>query len=251
MDKKDVPIKHLFSIPLLSAPKVEVMQLLVERVESNQQKAVSLVFTPNPEQMTLSFHDKKFVSTLRESTWNLPDGQGIAWALSREGEKVTRIPGREVFHDLLQVAVKKKWSVFLLGGRSGSAEAVAHKYGDLWSYDQGAVDIAHETELEERWVIEKISKTRPQLLFVAYGAPWQERWLVQHANQLTRAGVRLAMVVGGAFEYEAGIVAHVPPLLEHLHLEWLWRLILEPWRWKRQLRGLEFFWRVLFRIPAR
>lgn len=246
MNKKDVPIDTLFTIPFVSATKQQVIDFVVSQVEKKNQndekKGITTIFTPNPEQVTLALHNPSFLHILQSSTCNLPDGQGVVWALKRSQKyPYVRIPGREVFHDLLLLSRKEKWRVFLLGGKPGSAKAIAASF----QYDEGALDIAHETREEEERILRKIEAYKPQLLFVAYGAPWQERWIIEHEKQLAASGVRVAMVVGGAFEYEAGKVPQVPALMENLHLEWLWRLLMEPCRWKRQLRGLEFFWRVL------
>lgn len=254
MNKKDVSINTLFGIPFISASQEEVIELLTSQIESKGETGESLqiVFTPNPEQVTLSFHSSAFKSALLQSTYNLPDGQGIVWALARKNRRQTyhRIPGRVIFHHVLTQAADRAWKVFLLGGRRGSAVQVLEKYQHSgrslgWQYDGGAEDIRHETEAERQRVLKLIKEYRPQVVFVAYGAPWQEQWVIENRDALEASGVRLVMVVGGAFEYEAGLVRAVPQVIEHVHLEWLWRLVLEPWRWKRQLKGLEFFWRVL------
>lgn len=251
MSKKDLSIERLFGIPFVSASKEEVLDICTHIVEEKSPSKTSFVFTPNPEQMVLSFRSVAFKKILQRADWNLPDGQGIVWALGRQKAMEGQvIKGREVFHDLLAIAGKRGWRVFLLGGRSGSAGVVASKYQTTeteahFYFDEGAKDIVHETKEEETRVIEKINKAKPQVLFIAYGAPWQEQWLLAHQDELTSLGVRLGMVVGGAFDYEAGLVPPVPKAIERLHLEWLWRLCTEPWRWRRQLAGLSFFWHVI------
>src|SRR5258707_4660124 len=252
MIKKDLSVHPIFGISIVSESKDEVLNKFIDSLEDSSSREVSLVFTPNPEQIAMSFHDPKFSRELTESTWNLPDGEGLVWALKRQvsaqGEKlrVHRIPGREVFHDLLEKAGEKGWKVFLLGGKPGSAQVIADNIQHPISptsprlrgagnfqlnLDEGAKDIRHETQGEAKRVLEEIAAFRPKILFIAYGAPWQERWLLDHKNELSKAGVKLAMVVGGAFEYEAGLVPQVPSWIGHLHLEWLWRLLSQPWRW--------------------
>lgn len=232
----------IFGVPIFIGSKNEALDILTSQTHGKGE--TMLIFTPNPEQLTLALHDPGFKRLLQAADLNLPDGQGLVWALSRAGAKgVKRIPGREVFHDLLSKSREHKWKVFLLGGRPGSARILADKY--QCGFDPGAVDIKRETPEEKTRVLEAIKKFKPELLFVAYGAPRQEEWLSANREALSRIGVKVAMVVGGAFDYEAGLVRRVPGWIESAHLEWLWRLITEPWRAGRQLKGLEFFWRVL------
>ncbi|HSW89966.1 MAG TPA: WecB/TagA/CpsF family glycosyltransferase [Patescibacteria group bacterium] len=237
MTIKDWKFKQLGEVPFFIGTKPQ----LLDTLPSN---ALISVFTPNPEQMVLAWNNPKFYKLLEENDLNIPDGQGIVWALGEP--KLQRIAGRELFHDLLQKAQKENLRVFLVGGKKGSAAAIAAKYQIPNSkfqifFDPGAKDIQNETDEERERVLQAIERERPEFIFVAYGAPWQEFWIEQNHTRLEAAGVKLAMVVGGAFEYESGRVPKVSPTIERLHLEWLQRLITEPWRWRRQLTGLTFF----------
>lgn len=106
----------------------------------------------------------------------------------------------------------------------------------------GTQDISKETKEERKRVINKINDFRPHLLFVAYGAPYQELWI---AKNLPLLRARVAMGVGGAFDYLAGKVPRAPKWIRNMGLEWLYRLIREPWRLKRQLALVKFIWLVL------
>ncbi|PWU23989.1 hypothetical protein C5B42_01040 [Candidatus Cerribacteria bacterium 'Amazon FNV 2010 28 9'] len=254
-DDKNGSVNEIFGIPFFSGTKLQLLSVVEELIESQRKKPI-IIFTPNPEQVRLALHNKQFYHCLLQSTYNLPDGSGIVWALKkrekkrgRVGEKrnekisFSRIPGREVFHELLSVAKEKKYRVFLIGGKQGSVDQVVEKWRmqGTWLSDPGAEDIRHEQTSERERVLSKLQLYRPHMVFVAYGAPWQEQWIIQNGEALERSGVKLAMVVGGSFEYEAGIARSVPHWIERFHLEWMYRLIQEPWRWKRQLVGLEFF----------
>lgn len=243
----DYPVNKINDIKIYSGFKNELLNILVGVIERKKQEETFILFTPNPEQIALSYHDEKFKEILEKSDCNLPDGQGIVWSLQKRYHiHIKRISGREVFHELLTLATQKSWKVFFLGGRSGVGNQILRKYGQYnWKANEGSQDISHESVEEKNSVLSSIEEYKPQLLFVAYGAPWQETWLMQNKSFLTKNGVKLAMVVGGSFEYEVGSVPHIPKIVEELHLEWLVRLFFEPWRWKRQLKGLEFFVREL------
>ena len=85
-----------------------------------------------------------------------------------------------------------------------------------------------------------IKQIKPRLVFVALGAPTQELWIAQHRNLLRKNNVEIAMAVGGSFDYLLNKVPRAPRWMQKLGLEWLFRLIIEPWRIKRQLRLIGF-----------
>jgi N-acetylglucosaminyldiphosphoundecaprenol N-acetyl-beta-D-mannosaminyltransferase len=92
--------------------------------------------------------------------------------------------------------------------------------------------------------VKRIESARPHILLVAFGAPAQDMWIATHLKSLPT--VRIAMGVGGTFDFLAGDVRRAPLALRILGLEWLWRLILEPWRWKRIWTAVVTFpWLVL------
>lgn len=259
MNQKDGYIDYLFGIPVFSGSEDSLRNEIEAQLDSRQgigphKGSMKILFTPNPEQIVHSWVDPDFKQILATADWNIPDGQGVVWALNRRhaagAAKLHRIAGRQLFHQLLKLAKVKGYKVFLLGGRSGSGAAIVERFKDAGAgafiqYDAGASDIKRETNAERERVLEAIAAFKPQLLFVAYGAPWQEKWIAANRMRLEKVGVRLAMAVGGSFEYEAGMVKAVPTWIETTHLEWLFRLLQEPWRWQRQLKGCMFFWKVI------
>lgn len=106
-------------------------------------------------------------------------------------------------------------------------------------FDSGHGDIKSQMndQMLNEQIIKKINKCRPDVLLVAYGAPWQEKWLWRNRDVLK---VKIAIGVGGAFDYLTGVKKLPPKFVERCGLEWLWRLIREPWRWKRQLALVRF-----------
>ncbi len=256
MQKVD-PVRTIFDIPIFGGSRDALLEMVKKRVESDKKRPLLTIFTPNPEQIVQSKRDDRFFSVLSTNEVNIPDGQGIVWALERSAVSqsgkplaIERMPGREIFHTLLEMAANNEWKVFFLGGKPGSAEEIVAMYKKKyphvdWRVDQGQKNVRNEDAASSERILTSISTYSPDLVFVAYGAPWQEFWIHQNTEFLENTGVKLAMVVGGAFEYEAGKAFHVSSLVETLHLEWLQRLLLEPWRWRRQLRGLQFFLWVL------
>ncbi|MEK7182672.1 MAG: WecB/TagA/CpsF family glycosyltransferase [Patescibacteria group bacterium] len=168
-----------------------------------------------------------------------------------------RVSGIDVMEALIGLASKRGWRVFLLGGRPGIAALAAKKLKNELEIRNLKLEIQADPglrlnaegkpvnkkeEIHEIEVIKKISLFKPHLLFVGFGAPKQEKWVASNYNKLQTLGT---MVVGGAFDYISGRIPRAPAWLRNMGLEWLFRLIVEPWRWKRQLTLLRFAWAVL------
>lgn len=201
---------------------------LVEVLEKIAKEKLFIV-TVNPEFVMLAQDDPEFKNILNNADLAIPDGVGLKLA----GVK-NILPGRKLVAELL----KKPYKFFFLGGKNGVAQEMAQKFGG--AFDSGETDIKHPTRNAE--IITKINKYKPDILLVAYGAPYQEKWL--NANsQLLNARVRIG--VGGAFDYLTGRSTVPPEWVNKIGLEWLWRLYHEPWRWRRQISLIRFVFAVL------
>jgi N-acetylglucosaminyldiphosphoundecaprenol N-acetyl-beta-D-mannosaminyltransferase len=261
---------NILGVTVSGKRKVEVLSFLLSESIFRQDPGLVVLFTPTTEQVVMAQTDALFRSILNKSTINVPDTTGLVWAdwwLSKRQRRSQilkeRVTGVDLAHALALETLKRGKKVFLLGGGAGVGEKAALKLQEasyqlpatsyqlpvsgkeLVGWDSGAANISVETEVERERVLTKIAQFKPALLLVAYGAPWQERWIVENRERLERAGVRVAMVVGGAFDVWAGKLPRAPLPMRKIGLEWLWRLMLEPTRWRRQIRLLEFVWLVL------
>lgn len=159
------------------------------------------------------------------------------------------LPGREVFLDLISLANQNSWKVFLLGGYGGVSAKVIEKIKTKnkkirFGFDdgpklnkKGEPDTKVDT-LIQKVSLDKINKFNPDLLFVALGPTKQEKWIAKNFPKLNIGG---AMVVGGTFNYIAGVSKLPPVWMEQLGLEWVWRGLNEPWRFKRILNAFPIF----------
>ena len=232
----------------------EALEWVEEQVKYNK---VGQITTPNPEQVVLAQKDEEFRRVLNEADLNICDGIGLVWAAKRKlkikSEKlkvVNRLSGIDLMLEMCKLAGKKKWKIMLMGGKDGTAEKAARSlefkiknYELRIMFDNGALNIKKESKKEREEIISKINKFKPNLLFVAYGAPWQEKWI---AKNLPKLKINVAMGVGGTFDYISGWVGRAPQFVRKIGLEWLWRLVREPWRIKRQLSLVRFLWLLLY-----
>jgi len=198
------------------------------------------VVTPNPEIIMLSQKDKKLKEILNKADLAAPDGIGLLLAAKILGESLKeRVTGTDLADKLCEMAAKKGLVVGFLGGRPGVAEKAAEcqkeRYSGLKVVFSFAGDFGHDIEVQR--------KIKPvDFLFVGYGASKQEYWI---ARNLSKVPAKVALGVGGALDYFAGKRIRAPKIVQNLGLEWFWRLLLEPWRFKRQLALPKFLFLVL------
>jgi len=223
-------------VVLLGAP-VDAVTLneAVERVAAFvREGGVHQVVTLNPEYLYRALREPHLLDIVRRAALVTADGVGIVWAARVLGRPVPeRVTGIDLLLALAARAAREGWRVFLCGALPGVAEAAAA--GLAARFPGIRVVGTHHGYFapeEEPALVERIRAARPDILFVALGAPKQEAWI---ARNLATLQVPVAMGVGGSFDVLAGRVKRAPAYLRRLHLEWLGRLVYEPRRWRRML----------------
>lgn len=201
------------------------------------------VITLNAEMTMQGRSDPELAEILRRAGLVLPDGSGVVWAMRRRGRRVGKVPGVEFVEHLAAWCAREGRRMFFLGGAEGiaaqAAEVLVRRHPGLDVIGTRSGFFTPEEELE---LIAQLREFAPDVLLVALGVPRQEKWIARHQPEL---GVRVAMGVGGSFDVLAGKVRRAPWLYRACHLEWLFRLIQEPWRWRRMSATLpQFVWRV-------
>ena len=205
---------------------------------------LQIVMTPNPEQLVLAGKNDDFHQLLRQADILLPDGQGLVWAASLK----QRLTGADSVVEILRVADELGQRVMLIGGRYEQLATdhqllITTPYGQSEIYySSGYQNIRLPDQTEERQLKVLLERWKPEIVLVALGAPYQEKWLIEHRKLLSQIGTKLALAVGGSFDFLLGKVKRAPLSWQKLKLEWLWRLLQEPWRIKRQLVLPQFVW---------
>ena len=191
------------------------------------------IATVNPEFVMAARRDPAFRAVLEGADLCLPDGVGITLAARYLGRPLReRVAGVDLVEALAARAAREGWRLFLLGAAPGVADRVASvltaRYPGLTVAGTHAGSPRRE---EEEDIVRRVRDARSDILLVAYGAPAQDLWL---ARNLARTGAKVGVGVGGAFDYIAGVVPRAPRWMRRAGLEWLYRLIRQPWRWRRQ-----------------
>lgn len=194
------------------------------------------IVTPNPEFIVAAQKDPLFKKILNGADLSIPDGVG----LKLSGKVKNTFPGTDFMEELVKLSAEKGFTVGFLGSREGvakkAAECLLKKYpGFKVSFAESGGEVDSNGQLKEQ----DLRLPATDLLFVAFGHIKQEKWI---ASNLDKIPVHVAMGIGGAFDYLSGSVPRAPIWMRKLGLEWLFRLMIQPWRIKRQLALIEYLW---------
>ncbi len=205
------------------AQAIDTVERLVRDGGSHQ------IVTVNGAMLVRAAHDESVRAALNNCTLCIADGAGVlltAWLLGAPA--LARIPGVELAEAMCALAATHGYRVFLLGGQPGVADAASDvlrgQYPDLT-----VAGSLHGYFTDEESVIAQIRRTSPHILLVGLGFPRQEQWIAAHRDHLK---VPVIMGVGGTFDVLAGRVRRAPRWVQNLGLEWVYRLVQEPRRWR-------------------
>jgi N-acetylglucosaminyldiphosphoundecaprenol N-acetyl-beta-D-mannosaminyltransferase len=191
-----------------------------------------LVATVNPEFVMRARSDHRFGDVLDGAALCLADGIGVVWAMRRQGcPQYERVSGSDLVPRLAATCARRGWRPFLLGSRPGVAEEAARRLeADNPGLVVAGTHAGSPRPEDDDETLCRIATARPDILLVAYGAPQQELWI---ARNQCRLDVPVAIGVGGTFDFLSGRVRRAPAWMRSAHLEWLWRLALQPARVRR------------------
>ena len=198
----------------------------------------ALALSFNPELVMRAQEDRCAAEVLRAADLAYPDGVGAVWAARRRlagasGREVNRVAGIDLAQRVLELAAVYGLRVFFLGAKPGVAEDAARRQKSALP----GLRIAGHRDgyfgpAEEAAVVAAVRESGADILFVAMGAPRQETLLYDHRDEW---GAGVALGIGGSFDVWAGTVDRAPDLIRKAGIEWLYRLVREPKRLRRQM----------------
>ncbi|WP_366161334.1 WecB/TagA/CpsF family glycosyltransferase [Bacillus infantis] len=219
----------------------EIIDDLRTRMMDGKQSTIIAV---NPEKVIKAEENEELRGLINGSTYQIPDGVGILLASKLKGGSITsRVTGVDMMERLIRFAAEEHHKVFLYGAKeevvTEAKRKLEEKYPGLIisGYENGYVQ-------DQQALVEKINESGAELLFVAMGSPKQELWIREHMPHLN---VKVFQGVGGSFDVFAGKVQRAPSFYRKLGLEWLYRLMKEPHRFKRQLALPRFLLKIMSR----
>lgn len=272
--KTALKFEKILGIKVLSTDKGEVLTAIEKKVSHNSK---FYIVTPNPELVLMSQEDKALKNALNGTDFAVPDGIGLSMAARFYSFKahdivstffqgffvgvmaiinkkyltdyLEVIKGRELFWDLMGLADKNKWRVYFLGGEHDEAKVAAEKISKKYKkitiksnpgpmFDNNG---SPATEIDRKMyldAVEEINKFRPHLLIVCLQDPKEEKFVAQNYKVLNIVG---AAALGGTFRFVAGYSRLAPAWVSGIGLEWLFRLITEPYRLRRIINAWPIF----------
>lgn len=203
---------------------------------NNREKC--FVVTANPEIVMRTRESDSYKRMVESSDYIVPDGAGIILA-SRYFKKYIpeRIPGYELMIDILAYADSQRLSCYFLGAKEQVNDAVVEKVSR--SYPNLKISGHHHGyfSLDDPEIANLVKSANPDIILVALGSPRQEEWITNHIDLFEKG---LFMGVGGSFDVLSGQVKRAPEKWIKLNLEWLYRLLKQPYRWRRILKTVKF-----------
>lgn len=238
---EQVPTISIFGLSVSRMNMKDTVEYLTKAIQSRQ---VHQVITANPIMIMAALENPSYMQVMQNAELLVPDGTGVVWAAEKAGSPVPeRVAGFDLLHELLRVGESYKWRVYLLGSTGDVIEATASRLKEL--YPEVVICGLRDGFFgpnEDQGVIEHIRKAEPDLLFVARGADTQEPWISRYKQELN---VPVMMGVGGSFDVISGKSKRAPKIMQKLRMEWLYRLMKEPSRYKRMLALPKFAMKVL------
>jgi len=246
---------EIFNIRLFGSNMDRVLKIIDGWIVSKAKK--KWIATVNPEFVMKSTKDNSFKCLLEKTDLNVVDGVGLLWAREVTGRRkffkgiITGfeilkgehreglVTGVDLMSALCGLAAEKKYKIFFLGGFGDRAKRTM----EYFEKDKIEMDYCSgEPKFNNEEVLEKINRFKPDILFVAYGMKKQEEWIDKYLDKLD---IGVAIGVGRSFDYYSGDLKRAPLVWRRMGMEWLYSLIKEPKRFKRQLELPKFVWKVL------
>lgn len=231
--------------PVLGTPVHLLDDYLGWLISQIQQEKGGHVITLNAEMTMQAEANPNLAEIIHRAELVIPDGAGIVLYLKLQGKPTKRCPGIELAEALLQQAASPahSWPVFFYGGAPGTAQVAAQ----AWQQRIPGLVIAgtqhgYVTPEAEPTLRQQLKDLQPRLILVGLGVPRQEHWIAEHRYLCPEA---IWIGVGGSFDIWAGQKSRAPVWLRENHLEWVYRLYKEPWRWRRMLALPKFAWHAL------
>jgi N-acetylglucosaminyldiphosphoundecaprenol N-acetyl-beta-D-mannosaminyltransferase len=240
-NRMSFPKVSLYGVQVSKMNMKQTVEWLTEAITSRRP---TQVITANPIMLMTALEQPEYMAMMRRAELIVPDGAGLVWAASHIGEPVAeKVAGIDLMHELLGIAEIRGWRIFLLGTSPEIMQVTADKLRSRYPKLQlaGVRDGYFKAE-ENQAVVRQIRDAAPDILFVGRSADKQEPWIDQFKAELQ---VPVMMGIGGSFDVLSGKLKRAPKLFIRLRLEWFYRLMQEPWRYKRMLILPQFVVKVI------
>ena len=228
---RGTPFQNILGVRVDTVSMEQTISAITSMIHSGKYHHVVPV---NPEMIMLAQKNREFRESINSASLVVPDGIGVVYASRYLGNSIPgRVTGVDLTKRLAAVAAHRGLRLYLLGAAPGVAERTADRLrNDYPSIIIAGTYAGSPTALEEDEICRRIIDAKPHILLVAYGAPNQELWVSRNKEKLQ---VPVIICVGGTFDFLSGTVRRAPHFFQQAGLEWLYRLLQQPSRWRRML----------------
>jgi N-acetylglucosaminyldiphosphoundecaprenol N-acetyl-beta-D-mannosaminyltransferase len=238
-------MRNMVKIVGINIDKLDFLGAQEKVKEFLEGDSLNMIFTPNSEILLDAVRDRELENILNEAQLVIPDGIGVVIASKFYGTPLKeRVTGVDLSEKILELGAKKNSKVFLLGASQESVTAAAEKIQERFKgIHVVGIRNGYYPEDEEEQIIDEINKSGAEILFVGLGAPRQEKLIYKYKDKL---GVKIALGCGGGLDALSGTVKRAPEFYQKAGLEWFYRFIKQPSRFKRTLKLPKFILLALF-----
>ena len=236
----------ILGIPLTKIDRNDLINIIDYYIQKNIETSI---FPVNVDMVVKAKKDADFLNVLKKSSVLIADGMPIVWISKLLKDSLPeKLSGSSLFFDLCELSNRSGYRIFFLGAAEGVANKASillkKKYPNLKISGTYSPPFGFETDvLENTKIINLLIDSKPDILFVALGAPKQEKWIINHMNEYK---ISVSIAIGATLDFVIGNKKIPPDFIKRIGLAWLWRLIDEPKRlWRRYLiDDMKFFYYV-------
>ena len=211
---------------------------LLSRIEKNlKKKDFQFLTTPNPEIILRAQKDEEYFYILNKADYSIPDGIGLKFAGFALGKNIKRITGADLSLDILEIAQKKSEKILIINWQKGLSSKndiermLSTKFSGL---EYMVIDAFREKGEWQKIINKNTNNFAPDILFCLFGTPFQEKFIYHNARKIK--SIKLALGVGGSFDFLTEKIKRAPCIFRKLGMEWMWRLVNPQYPSKRTKR---------------
>ena len=231
-------IVQLQNITFLTGKKLDVFQHIQECIQLDKKVWITTV---NALMFLEYLKNNIYSQAIEKASFSVPDGIGVVKYLKKNGYKTDRCPGIETMDFLCGFASQKKYTVYLLGSRRETVSAAAKKLTEKYGITIAGFHDGYFSSSEDTDIVNDINSKNADLVFVGMGIPKQEEFILRNFDYLN---VKAIMGVGGSIDVFAGQVKRAPVFFQKLGMEWLFRMLEDPKRFRKLPDLINFYIKV-------